>query len=440
MSLEKRLLAGIALTLLLALGGLLWLGGLGIRQITEGYVLTRLQHDSEALLAQLNFATDGRLQPPATPFSPVYRQPLSGHYFMVRDGARVLRSRSLWDEALPLITLAPGETRAAQLAGPGQQRLLSFSAGYRKQGHELTLLLAEDMTPLDTRISHYRWLLGGSFALLAGLLLLAVRLMLRRGFRRLDALQADMHEVATGGRARLGEQVPDEVRPLVQGFNRLLGLLGQRLERSRNALGNLAHALKTPLSLIVQELDQPRPGEEQRRAVLAQVGRIRELVDRELRRARIAGAGSPGQRFDARSEVPALLETLRRLYRERHLQLEHAPLPDQPLAADREDMLELLGNLLDNACKWTASAVHLGLETADDGIAISVEDDGPGVDDTERIALTERGSRLDESREGHGLGLAIVRDIVDLYDGELRFDRSPRLGGLRVRVRLQVAP
>ena len=114
MSLEKRLLAGIALSLLLALGGLLWLGGLGIRQITEGYVLTRLQHDSEALLALLRFAPDGRLLPPDTPFSPVYRQPLSGHYFVVRDGATVLRSRSLWDETLPVTALATGDSRVLE--------------------------------------------------------------------------------------------------------------------------------------------------------------------------------------------------------------------------------------------------------------------------------------------------------------------------------------
>jgi len=439
MSLERRLLAGIALSLVLALGALLWLGVLGIRQVTEGYVLSRLEHDGEALLGRLHTDPQGRLLVPGD-VPPVYHQPLSGHYFVVLDEDTPIRSQSLWDETLPVTPLAAGERRVGHLPGPGNQRLLTLTAGYHKQGHDLTLLLAEDITPLDTDINRYRLRLGGAFLVLAVLLLVALRLTLRHGFRQLDGVQADMRAVARGERQHLDDTVPDEVQPLVQGFNRLLALLGQRLERSRNALGNLAHAIKTPLSLLVQELDQPDPGEEQRRAALGQVQRIRDLVDRELRRARIAGAGSPGQRFDARHEVPALLETLRRVHRERVLQLEHGPLPEQPLAADREDMLELLGNLLDNACKWTAGRVRLTLASDDGGLRVTVEDDGPGVDEAALAELTRRGSRVDESREGHGLGLAIVRDIADLYGGELQLDRSPDLGGLRVTVRLHVVP
>lgn len=438
MSLERRLLAGISLSLLLAFGALLWLGGLAIREVTEGYITSRLQHDSEALLGHLAFDPQGQLLLPEQLF-PVYRQPLSGHYFVVLAGSTRLASRSLWDESLPLDPLPPGTRQTLRLAGPGDQRLLAIGTGYRKQGHDLTLLVAEDVAPLEARITRYQWLLTGLFLMLGAMLLLALRLLLRRGFRPLHRAREQLQRVADGRQAQLDEAVPDEIRPLVQELNRLLELLAQRLARSRNALGNLAHALKTPLSLIIQDLDQPSLDEARRQAALAQAGRIRDLVDRELRRARIAGSGSAGQRFDARAEVPALCEVLHRLYADRRLTINHGELPEAPLAADREDMLELLGNLLDNACKWAESRVRFAIEAADSTIQICVEDDGPGVSADQRAGLTGRGRRLDESRAGHGLGLAIARDIVDLYEGELRFERSQEMGGLKVLALLRTA-
>lgn len=432
MSLERRLLAGIALTLVAAFAALLWAGSLAIREVTEGYLLTRLDHDREAILGSLSFG-DAGLQVPTSSASPIYNQPLSGHYFVVRSADQTLRSRSLWDETLPMPTLAAGDSRVQRLTGPGGQPLLALAGGYRKQGRELTLLVAEDLSALDIRIHRYRLTLAGVFTVLSVLLLALLRWLLRRGFRQLDQVQADMQRVAHGEAHQLDEAVPAEVQPLVHELNRLLALLEQRLTRSRNALGNLAHALKTPLSLLSRELARPALDDAQRQTAFNQAVRISELVDRELRRARIAGAGSPGQRFDARAEIPALLETLHRLHQPRTLHITVGTLPVEPLAVDREDMFELLGNLLDNACKWTTGEVALTLDITPDEIRWVVEDDGQGVSADQLQRLTARGSRMDESREGHGLGLSIARDITALYDGSLRFDRSPRLGGLRVQ-------
>lgn len=432
MSLERRLLAGIAVALLATFAVLFWFGSTTIRDVTVSYLLTRLEHDRDAVLARLQLTGD-TLQLPPDGIANIYQQPLSGHYFQVRSDHQTLRSRSLWDETLPVTTLAPGEQRVMRLPGPDDQPLLVLAGGYRKQGHDLTLLVAEDISALETRVRHYQQTLIGSFGALLLVLLVLLGWWLRRGFRALDRVKADMRRVVHGEARQLDEEVPAEVRPLVHELNRLLGLLEQRLARSRNALGNLAHALKTPLSLLTLELQHPPLDAAQSRAALAQATRIRELVDRELRRARIAGGGSPGQRFDARTEIPALLEILRRVHQQRGLDIAHGTLPDEALAVDREDMLELLGNLLDNACKWATGKVRLTLACAPGEIRWAVEDDGQGVtrDDLER--LTARGTRLDESREGHGLGLAIARDIAELYDGELLFDRSPELGGLRVQ-------
>jgi signal transduction histidine kinase len=438
MSLERRLLAGIAVSLLLAFGILLWLGGAAVRQLTEDYVITRLQHDSEALLGRLASEPGGRLRLPADT-APVYRQPLSGHYFVVLAGDQRLASRSLWDETLPLQPAPAGSERVLLLPGPGQQQLLALVSGYRKLGHDLTLLVAEDVTPTEARIGRYQWLLTGLFLGLAALLLLVLRLLLRRGFSPLDRTRRELQRVADGSQERLDAAVPDEIRPLVDELNRLLALLTQRLARSRNALGNLAHALKTPLSLVVQELEQPELDEPRRQVVLTQAGRIRDLVDRELRRARLAGSLGAGQHFDARTEVPALCQVLERLYADRRLTIEQGELPVAPLAVDREDMLELLGNLLDNACKWAGSRVRLTLSGSGTVIRVCVEDDGPGVSDGQLAELTARGRRLDERHEGHGLGLAIVHDIVALYGGTLSFARSAELGGLRVQLQLGAA-
>ncbi|MFM1892580.1 MAG: hypothetical protein RLZ44_1657, partial [Pseudomonadota bacterium] len=179
-----------------------------------------------------------------------------------------------------------------------------------------------------------------------------------------------------------------------------------------------------------------RSAQPNRELTLGQTARIRQLVERELRRARIAGAAAPGRAFEPAADIPALLESLRRLHRDRELDLQAPGLPADPLPVDREDMLELLGNLLDNACKWAQRRVRLQLARTGNAVGVTVEDDGPGVAETDMPRLTARGTRIDESIQGHGLGLAIVGDIVRIYGGQLEFSRAPQLGGLRVAVSL----
>jgi signal transduction histidine kinase len=268
-----------------------------------------------------------------------------------------------------------------------------------------------------------------------GLLLLIQRLIVRTSFRRLDPVREDVRRLAEGDIGTLREDVPIEVLPLVREFNRLLVVLARRLERSRHALGNLAHALKGPLSVLTQSLDDAdRPVD--RRALATQAERIRALIERELRRARVAGTGRPGHLFHPARDVPDLIDALAHMYGERSPRIAFEDLTDGPLPLDREDMLELLGNLLDNACKWGREAVSVRVAPHGGGVRLAVEDDGPGVSDELVDQLTRRGVRADESVSGHGLGLAIVRDVVKLYGGSLGFARSAALGGLAVTVDL----
>ena len=436
-SLQRRLQLSLALALVV-LFGILWaVGNQSIRGLTEDFIAARLEHDAEALLAALVL---GRPHPRMrrNRVNPVYSQPFSGHYYSVLlDDGVVLNSRSSWDRPLEVEPLQPGGHRRLRVAGPAGQQLLLMVWGYRKQGSDITLAVAEDLTPLQERRNAFK----RHFALLAlaGLLgLLAIqRILVRWAFRSLQPVRQDIDRVAQGKQQQLSETVPAEVLPLVRALNHMLQVLSGRLERSRNALGNLAHALKGPLNLLLQYFDDRKQADQglQRVQARMQVLRIRQLMDRELKRARLAGKGVSGQRFDARRELPDLIGALQQVHAARSLQIEYQVDDGVPLFADREDMLELLGNLLDNACKWARSRVSCQLQQ-ERGLVVLIEDDGAGVSKRQLARLSARGVRLDEMVEGHGLGLAIARDIVNLYGGEIRFGVSAALGGLQVRVDL----
>ncbi len=435
-SLRRRLQLGLAASVLALLPLAIWGGGGAVRALVREYALDRLAHDAEALLGAVRLDASGKLTLPEAAVGPVYRQPFSGHYYLLLEASGAEQpSRSLWDQHLAVAPVPAGARRVLATAGPQQQSLLVLAAGYRKQGQDLTIAVAEDLGPIERDIRRYQ-LVTAAVALAAlAALLLVQHAVVRRSLRSLDAVREDVRRIEQGEARSLREGVPAEIRPLVREVNRLLALLDQRLTRSRNAVGNLAHALKTPLTLLVQQIDGEALGAHPaaRQALRQQAERIRELMERELRRARLAGSGAVGRHFRPARDVPPLLAALRQMHGRGGLGLETGPLPDDVVALDDEDVIELLGNLLDNACKWATSTVRLQLAVGG-ALQVRVDDDGPGLEGDAAATLLTRGSRLDESRPGHGLGLAIVRDIVALYDGSLTLARSPELGGLRVEV------
>ena len=246
-----------------------------------------------------------------------------------------------------------------------------------------------------------------------------------------------MKKLERGEVVALTEAVPLELTPLVKKFNELLRLMDQRLVRSRNALGNLAHALKTPLALLTQQLESPELDNAPagiREEMETQVERIRALMDRELKRARLAGSGGTGHHFEPEQEFPFLIELLERMYSSRKLKVQSNLAKGLVIEADREDMLELLGNLLENAFKWANRRIEVSSVLHEDNMELVVEDDGPGCSDEQIEELTRRGVRLDEQKEGHGLGLTIAKDIASLYGAQLRLGRSEKLGGFRAGI------
>jgi signal transduction histidine kinase len=431
-SLERRLGVTLALLLSLLFAALVAMTLVGVRQLHEAYVLTRLEHDSDTLVAAFAVSADGEVGVRQGRISAIYRQPLSGHYYvLLGPSGDAVRSRSLWDETLHAAPHAPGSVTVTKTRGPAGQVLLARSAGYQRGGQDITLLVAEDLSTGEHQVRLFQAGLM-AFALLGlGLVLLVQRGILRAGFRSLDRVRDEVQEVARGTRESLTATVPAEIAPLSSAFNRVIGQLHQRLRRSREALGNLAHALKSPLSLVVQELDA-MPLEPGARARLrGQLDRIGQLIERELKRARLAGGGASARLFDPARDVPDLVDAFARLYAEKGIVPETADLPQQELPFDYEDLTELLGNLVDNACKFARERVRVVL-SSDERLTVCIDDDGPGVGPHDAARLTTRGLRLDELRPGHGLGLAIAHDIVEGYGGELVFDRSPVLGGLRV--------
>lgn len=437
-SIRSRLNIVLGLSLAVTLLAIGLIGSYGMRLLVEQWLITRLEHDAETLLVSLSQDALGHAALSPVFQDPIYHRPYSGHYYLVDGGGQRIRSRSLWDAPFEVPDVPSGTVESLRMTGPQQQLLLVRVAGYEKGGVHYTIAVAEDLSPLRASVRRFQGLYLLFSALVLVSLLLLQKRMLRRGFQPLETTQSQLQELEVGQRSALGEEVPDEIRPLVREVNRLLALQQQRVERSRNSLGNLAHALKTPLAVIRQlaERSQLEQYPELQRQLRDQVDGLHARVEAELRRARLAGGHHTGEQVDLSEELPALVEVLRMAYRERRLKL----LADVPeglkVYTDKEDLLELVGNLLDNACKWANREVRLVVR-GDDGLVIRVEDDGPGRSDEELERLYRRGVRMDEHEvPGHGLGLSIVQEIVDALRGGIRLGRSEALGGFSVEVRL----
>jgi len=439
-SLKTRLSVTLAASLVLVLAAQWWLVSRSIETLLEEQLSTRLSHDAESLLAGLSFAADGAPVVDARRVALVYARPFSGHYYVVRSNGLETASRSLWDRALAVTDSAPGLHRRYLLPGPQNQRLFVLASGYNKHGRNVSIVVAEDLSDFNRSVARFEAIYGGVSGLVLIALLLVQWVLVRGGLRPLDEMRRELTRLERGDADRISVHAPSELVPLAAELNRLLAALANRTRRSRVALGNLAHALKTQLAVLAQVAARPELHRfpELRRALEEPIEFSRRIVERDLRRAQLSGPGQPGLRLPLPDEVAALSATLRQLYADKSLAIS-VRMPGQAVfEGDREDFLELLGNLLDNACKWCASRVSLDVATSQ-GLVLVVEDDGPGCSDEQLDELTRRGFRTDESKAGSGLGLAIVKDMVDSYAGTLSFGRSSALGGLRVDVRLPTA-
>lgn len=436
-SLSRRLSWGLVLSLIVILAVQWLVVSVAIRHLIENQMASRLIQDGESLLAGLHFDDDGVFHIDPKRVNTIYQRPFSGHYYVISVGLQRQVSRSLWDEDLLIPKINAGIDVRLTQDGPQRQTLLSVTHGYQKQGYLINILVAEDMAPFRAELRRFQWLYGLASGAILLVLLLVQSLIVRRALSPLKALSANLARLERGEVDRIVVGVPSEIAPTIAELNRLLATMGKKTRRSRESLGNLAHALKTQLAVLTQVGREPEietlPTVKQ--ALENAVEAMRVIVERELKRARLIGDMLPGRRVHLRDEVSMLVQTLQLMYVDKPLQIEWQVAAGAQFYGDQEDLLELLGNLLDNACKWARARVRLTVQTGDD-VLFTIEDDGPGCAPDLMQQLTQRGFRADESKPGSGLGLAIVRDIVESYGGALEITRSETLGGLSVAVRL----
>ena len=374
----------------------------------------------------------------------------SGRYWQVLRprtggvGTVLARSRSLWDLELSIpaglaqrLEAQPAGTVSYEVPGPSGQKLRVRATRLVLPGDPapVIVLAAEDRRPVDADVWGFFTATSVVFVLLAAGLVAAVVIQVRLGLRPLFALSDEVADLRSGRAESLLRTYPRELRPLADQLNALMRHNRDTLERQRAHVGNLAHALKTPLAVLTTAASRET-------GVLAdmvsqQAGVMVRQVDHHLRRARAAArhAGA-GQSTGVAAVLDEIARTLGRLYAGKGPRIDWDAPEELVFLGERQDLLEMAGNLLENACKWGRGRVRVDAEAdGTDRLFLTIDDDGPGLAPAEREAAMARGARLDESAPGSGLGLSIVRDLARAYGGDLQLSGSP-LGGLRARVDL----
>ncbi|MEQ8262005.1 ATP-binding protein [Pseudohaliea sp.] len=442
LSLAARLFLASALLLPLALGLTGWSLERAHRLALDAAAGERLQLQVLALLAQADFDGDLSLSLPLVPLEPRLAQPNSGLYALVTAGSGeplwLSPSAALLPQPLAALTagipaLGPGQRHRSQRDGllrHAYQVLWEMEGG---AAVPLRFIVAESTAPRDADIAAFRrslWLWLGATTLV----LLAVQgLILAWGLRPLGRLAGDIARIEAGEAVRLDGPWPREVRPVTENLQLLLSGEQQRRERMRNTLADLAHSLKTPLAVLrnAEPRDAAYP-----QLLNEQLERMEQVIGWHLQRA-AGGSSRLLQRVPVAPVLERLRTTLLKVYADRQLTLEtHCP-AEARFRGDERDLMELLGNVLDNACKYAESRVRARVAGGNggEGLVLTVEDDGAGISPELRDLLLHRGARADTRREGQGIGLAVVLEIVNAQRGELALEDS-ELGGARVLVRL----
>ena len=381
---------------------------------------------------------------------PLFELPLSGWYWQVTrldpDKHDVRASRSLWDAGLPHlqdrgIPPGPDGSREGYVAGPEDQRLrlVERNIDLGDEGHYL-VAVAGDAAEITDEVHSFDQALIITFSILAAVLLLTTMFQVRFGLAPLKRITDSLAAIRSGSAEHLAGEFPEEIAPLARETNALIDANKEIVERARTHVGNLAHALKTPLSVMVNEA-AARPRDAFANKVLEQADIMRDQVARHLERARLAARLTVvGSITDVAPVVTALAHTMEKIHHDRGVVIEVRADAQARFRGERPDLEEMIGNLVDNACKWAASRVAVEVvrerpdpASADQVLRIVVDDDGRGLSPSEREQVAQRGSRLDESKPGSGLGLSIVVELAALYGGELKLGAAP-LGGLRAEL------
>lgn len=425
---------GIGSALLVAaLGG--WVVRERVHATVDRSVEESLGQRSERVLARFIATADGAIAEDGGPSADEFSQIFSGWYWRLESGGRSLQSRSLWDGLLALEAESP-RRGLVTARGPRGEALVGIVRDVQVGGVAARLFVFGAAEATDRELARLDGVIVATQTLLFAALALAISAQLRWGLKPLRALRAALAGVRAGQRERVGAGFGPDLDPVAGEIDEVLARNAEVVRRARHHAADLSHALKKPLALLLARAEAAGPGEAvtlPADAVRREVEAMSRLVDRHLARAG-SGAGER-RRFALGAPVAALVGLMRSLHQARGLDWQFRVVPDLAWRGEPTDFEEMLGNLLDNAGKWAKSRVVVSVQPAGRGVAVQVDDDGPGLGEAEQAQAVRRGQRFDEATEGSGLGLAIVCDIAETYGGHLELGRSP-MGGLRATLTL----
>lgn len=439
-SLTRRMIGVSALWIFVLLVG----GGIALDRVLTSAITrnfdAQLEYVLTAMIASSEIGPEGEVRFNRPLADQRFLEPYSGLYYQISGrGYETFRSRSLWDRALTV--KAPHGDDGPHVYDSKEfpdEPLRVLERDVRLPGSQTRwrFQVAQGRAALDEQIATLRRTLVRSFALLGLGLIIASALQATYGLWPLRRIRRGISAVRTGQISRIDDALPDEIAPMVEELNALLEHNEKQAEEARRHAGNLAHALKTPLTVIMNEATANSP--DLQAAIIREATTMRRQVDHHLARARAVGRRGMMQ---SRAEVwPALKAVERAMSRlHRHVTVDLAGVKDALVHVEHQDLEEMVGNLIENAAKYGQGRVFVEVKRDGDFVDILVEDDGPGISEEDRKKLFERGARLDTGKPGTGLGLAIVRDVVEIYGGSITLEESEDLGGLLVRLHLPAA-
>jgi two-component system sensor histidine kinase PhoQ len=448
-SLSARLLLSVSLLLIIFFGATIGVLDSAFQEAGEQAQRDILDGQLMALIAEAEPNVRGELEMPLELREPRFGNLGSGLYgaLYAEAAAPVWISRSSLGLNVPCGPRpAPGQNSFSrvELADGTPLMALSLHVQWELANGDLkpyTFCVAQSLDSFYAQIESFRRQLFTWFGAIALIMLLLISVVMRILLRPLRQIESEIGEIEQGARQALSDDFPDELSSVARNMNILIGSERGRSERYRNTLDNLAHSLKTPLAAIRTILSEQRSTEVTER-VEEQLERMNDIVRYQLRKpATIHGQSFGVAAVPVAPEIDKLVSGLNKVYIDKAPRISVSVFEDARFLGDAGDLLELAGNLLDNACKWCHSRVSLSIEPLDPessqtgGLRIIVEDDGPGIPATARDALLQRGMRLDEKAPGHGIGLAVIKELATSYNGEVLIGDSS-LGGARIEVRV----
>jgi two-component system sensor histidine kinase PhoQ len=440
-SLSARLLISVSVLMMFFFGVTIVVLDTAFRKAGEQAQEDILDGHLMALLAAAEPNDSGELEMPPDMHEPRFGNIGSGLYGELLDSDRgaVWQSRSALGLSIPVSPIPQVGARVyldQELSDGTPLLALSIAVQWEFPDGQLrpyVFKVAESLDSFNAQIARFRGQLFGWFAAVALIMLLSISILMRGLLRPLRQVEIEIREIEEGKRASLSGSFPKELTGVARNLNLLIDSERGRSERYRNTLGNLAHSLKTPLAAMRALLSERR-SEGFGDRFDEQISRMDEIVRYQLRKpASIASSKLVLTQVDVAAEIQRLVDGLAKVYRDKQPEIDADVSPGMQFRGDTGDFLELSGNLLDNACKWCELKVRVIIrpEKASGGMVLTVEDDGPGIPDDAAEALLQRGTRLDESTPGHGIGLAVVKELAESYGGGLSIDKSV-LGGARI--------